>query len=119
MSQPDNANHELIEYFATHGRADQAEKLGAEDAQRRQDIATLSAYGLALAAAGKYEEARAQMTKALAPGIRDAALFLRAGMIASKLNDKAAAAKYLKQAIEINASSPEATKAIQLLASMS
>ena len=119
VSQPDHANRELIEYYATHGRADEAVKLAGQEVQRRQDIATLSAYALALTAAGKYREARVQMDRALEPGIRDAKLFLQAALIASKLNDKASAAKYFKQAIEINASSPEAGKAIQLLANLS
>ncbi len=117
-SDPDNANRELIEYYAGHGRARDAVTLAAKEAQRRQDICTLSTYALALAAAGNYSEARIQMERALATGVKDAKLFLRAGLIAAKLNDQASAAKYLKKAIEINASSPEAGKAIQLLAKM-
>jgi tetratricopeptide (TPR) repeat protein len=118
MGQPDNANRELIEYYVSRGNNEAAMKLGAEVAHRRQDTGTLAAYALALSAAGRYQEARVQMERVLAPGIRDAKLFLRAGMIAAKLNDKAAAAKYLRKAIEINASSPEAEKAIQLLANL-
>ncbi len=117
-SQPDNANRELTEYYASHGRAAEAVKLGAEESQRRQDIGTLAAYSFALYAAGKYDEARIQMDRALAPGIRDAKLFYRAGLIAARLNDKASAARYLKRAIEINANSPEAGDAIKLLASL-
>jgi tetratricopeptide (TPR) repeat protein len=119
VSEPDNANLELIEYYATHGRADEAVKLAEQEVQRRHDIPTLSAYALALTAAGKHQEARVQMDRALEPGIRDARLFLQAAGIAAKLNDKAAASKYLRKAIEINASSPEAEKAIQLLANLS
>jgi tetratricopeptide (TPR) repeat protein len=119
VARPDNANRELIEYYATHDRSDDAVKLASAESRRQQDIATLAAYASALASAGKYDEARIQMDRALAPGIRDATLFYRAGTIAIKLNDKAAAAKYLKKAIEINASSPEAGKAIKLLANLS
>ena len=119
VAQPDNANRELIEYYASHEKSPDAVKLASEESGRRQDVATLAAYALALTAAGKYEEARVQMGRALTPGIRDAKLFYRAGMIAAKLNDKAAAAKYLRKAIEINASSPEAGKAIKLLANLS
>jgi predicted Zn-dependent protease len=85
VSEPDNANRELIEYYATHGRADQAVKLGAEEVERRHDIATLSAYALALMEAGRYHDARIQMDRALAPGIRDAGMSLRAGLIAAKV----------------------------------
>jgi tetratricopeptide (TPR) repeat protein len=119
VSQADNANRELIEYYANHGRAGEAVKLGAQEIERRKDIPTLSAYALALAAAGQCQEARVQMDRALEPGIRDAGLFLRAGLIAAKLDDKASAAKYLKKAIEINASSPEAGQAIELLKTLS
>ncbi len=119
VSAPDNANPELIEYYASHDRSAEAVKLASEESQRRQDIATLAAYASALVAAGRYQEARVQMARALAPGIRDAKLFYRAGLIAAKLNDKTSAANYLKKTIEINASSPEAGKAIQLLANLS
>jgi Tfp pilus assembly protein PilF len=78
-------------------------KLGAGEVLRRQDILTLSAYALALTAAGRFEEARIQMDRALAPGIRDAGLFLRAGLIAAKVHDNASAAKYLEQARQIDA----------------
>ncbi len=119
VSEPDNANRELSEYYAAHGRAKDAVKLAGEEAQRRHDIYTLSTYAWALTAAGRFSEARVQMDRALEPGIRDATLFLRAGLIAMKLNDKASAAKYLKNAIEINASSREAGRAIQLLVNLS
>jgi Tfp pilus assembly protein PilF len=118
-AQPDNANRELVEYYALHDRAADAVKLAASEAARSQDISTLAAYALALSASGNYPEARVQMDRALAPGVRDARLFYRAGMIAARLNDKASAEKYLKRAIEINASAPEADKAIKLLASLS
>ncbi len=117
--QPDNANRELIEYYVSQDESAKAVKLASEESQRRQDVTTLGAYALALVGAGRYQEARVQMDRVLAPGIRDARLFFRAGMIAAKLKDKAAAGRYLRKAIEINASSPEAEKAIQLLANLS
>ena len=119
VSQADNANRELIAYVAAHDMSADALKLASEEVERRQDIDTLAAYASALLAAGKYQEARTQMDRALAPGIRDAKFFYQAGMIAAKANDKASAAKYLKKAIEMNASSPEAGKAIKLLANLS
>jgi tetratricopeptide (TPR) repeat protein len=118
VSQPDNANRELIEYYTAHDRAAEAVRLGQQEAQRRQDIFTLSAYALALASAGEFGQARVQIERALEPGIRDAKLFLQAGLIAAKLNDSDSAAKYLQKAIEINASSSEAAQAIRLLAKL-
>ena len=47
---------------------------------------------------GNYKEARAQIEKALAVGIRDARFFLHAGEIALKQDDRAAAERYLRQA---------------------
>ena len=117
-SFPDNANRELIEYYATHGKAAEAVKLAAAESDSRHDIATLAVYARALAAAGQFQEARTQIERALAPGIRNAKLFYEAGTIAARLNDKAAATRYLKQAIELNASAPEADAAIKLLASL-
>ncbi|HEY3837518.1 MAG TPA: hypothetical protein VGL72_13140 [Bryobacteraceae bacterium] len=117
-SQPDNANCELIEYYATHGNPAAAVKLAAAEAASRHDIGALAAYAQALAADGQFQQARTQMERALAPGIRNARLFYQAGAIAARLNDTAAATKYLRQAIEINASAPEASKAIKLLASL-
>lgn len=116
--RPDNANRELVEYYASHERITDAVKLAAEESLTRHDIATLSAYAVALTAAGNYEEARIQMERALAPGIRDARLYYRAGAIAAKLNDKQAATKYLKKAIEVNASSPVAEQAMALWQSL-
>jgi hypothetical protein len=59
------------------------------------------------------------MDRALEPGVREAELFLRAGLIAARLEDKSSAARYLKKAIEINASSPEAGRAMELLRTLS
>jgi len=118
-SQPDNSNRELIEYYSTHGRTEDAVKLGAGEVERRHDIPTLAVYALALSAAGKYQDAKVQMDRALEPGVREAELFLRAGLIAARLEDKSSAARYLKKAIEINASSPEAGRAMELLRTLS
>jgi len=119
ISAPDNVNRELIEYYATHGKLDQAITLGAEETTRREDIDTLTAYASALYAAGQLSQARRQVERALAPGIRDPRLLLLAARIAADLQDKVAASKYLKQAIEINSTSPYADQALKLLAKLS
>ena len=64
IAQPGNANRELIVYYASHDRSAEAIKLASEESVRRQDIATLAAYALALSTAGKYEDARVQMERA-------------------------------------------------------
>ena len=100
--KPDNANRELIFYYAdyAHKPADALRVARAEIA-RRQDIATLDAYAWALFANGQYAEARAELDKALKVGIRDATLFGHAAAIAEKLRDQTAAANYQKQVREL------------------
>jgi Flp pilus assembly protein TadD len=51
---------------------------------------------------GKDQEAREQIEKALAVGIRDARLFRHAGEIAVGAGDQAAAEKYLRLSAETN-----------------
>ena len=100
--KPDNANRELIFYYAdyAHKPADALRVARAEIA-RRQDIATLDAYAWALYSNGQYAEARVELDKALKVGIRDAALFEHAAAIAEKLKDQTAAANYQKQMREL------------------
>jgi tetratricopeptide (TPR) repeat protein len=100
--KPDNADRELIFYYAdyAHKPAD-AIRVGNKEIARRRDIRTLDAYGWALYSAGQYAEARAELDKALKPGIRDARLFEHAARIAGKLNDQTAAAKFERQAREL------------------
>jgi len=100
--KPDNANRELIFYYAdyAHKPADALRVARAEIA-RRQDIATLDAYAWALYSNGQYAEARVELDKALKVGIRDAALFEHAAAIAEKLKDQTAAANYQKQVREL------------------
>jgi tetratricopeptide (TPR) repeat protein len=100
--QPDNANRELMYYYAdyAHKPAD-AVRVGRKEIARRQDVRTLDAYGWALYSAGQYAEARAELEKALKPGIRVAQFFEHAAQIAGKLKDQAAAAKFERQAREL------------------
>ena len=59
---------------------------------RRHDVNTLDAYAWALCGNGRYEEAKKQIAKALAVGVREASMFYHAGVIAAKLKDEASAA---------------------------
>ena len=83
--KPDNANRELIFYYAdyAHKPADALRVARAEIA-RRQDIATLDAYAWALYSNGQYAEARVELDKALKVGIHDATLSRHAEAIKSR-----------------------------------
>ncbi|HLW78154.1 MAG TPA: hypothetical protein VKU44_01015 [Terriglobia bacterium] len=90
VDQPDNANRELVLYYAADhaGKARQpaeALRIARIEIARRHDVLTLDAYAWALAANHQYPEAQVQIKKALAVGIRDGELFAHAGEIAAKL----------------------------------
>jgi tetratricopeptide (TPR) repeat protein len=100
--QPDNANRELIFYYADYAhKPAEALRVARAEIARRQDIATLDAYAWALYSNGQYAEARVELDKALKVGIRDAMLFGHAAAIAEKLKDQTAAARYQKQVREL------------------
>jgi len=103
LDKPENANRALILFYAgyAHNPAE-ALRVAKLEVARRHDVYTLDAYAWALAANGQYEEAKAQMEKALKVGIRDAAFFYHAGVIASRLNDRSAAQGYFKGSLDLN-----------------
>ncbi len=130
MEGADNANRELIFYYADHTRNSsgapapagrlraplpEASRIARLETARRHDIFTLEAYAWALYANGQYAAARTQVEKALAVGIRDASFLYHAGMISLKLNDRAAATRYLKQSLDLNPFSEVATAAREAL----
>lgn len=80
----DNANRELIYYWADHGRADAALSLARKEISRRQDILTRAALAWALYRSGKPELACTEMKQALAIGSRDATLLKQAKTIRTK-----------------------------------
>jgi len=99
----DNANRELIFYYADHARRPkEALRVARLEAARRKDVYTLDALAWALYSNGEFREAREQMTLALAVGIRDSRLFQHAAAIAHKLGDRASAKKYQRQANELS-----------------
>lgn len=115
----DNANRELIFYYADHaGKPAEALRIAQKEFSRRQDVYTLDAYAWALYANGEYAEARQQIERALAVGIRDAKLLYHAGAITSKLKDRLAAQKYLKESLELNPVSEVAAAAQSTLNSL-
>lgn len=78
----DNANRELIFYYANHARKPaEALKIAELEIARRQDVYTLDAYAWALHVNQRSAEARKQMDRALAVGLRDPEVLARARAI--------------------------------------
>ena len=99
----DNANRELIFYYADHvNRPDEALRIAAREIERRKDVYTLDAYGWALAMNGRNDEARQQLHAALSVGVRDAQLFYHAGIIEERAGDVARAAQLLRESLQLN-----------------
>ncbi len=99
----DNANRELIFYHADHaGRPAEALRIARLEVARRHDVYTLDAYAWALHRNGQSAEARKQLQAALVLGIRDAKLLYHVGAIAAQLDDRASAARYLKQSLDLD-----------------
>lgn len=72
MDGPDNANRELIFYYADHAaRPEEALRLARREIAERQDVYTRDAYAWALFQCGRQEEARSEIEAALAVGVRD------------------------------------------------
>lgn len=98
----DNANREMAFYYADFaGNAEQALRFAALEMKRRQDIGTRHAYAWALHVSGRYAEARGEMEKVLAVGIRDPVIFYHAGAIAAKLDDRVTAERYLQASLTL------------------
>lgn len=103
MEFADNANRELIFYYADYAnRSDEALRIAAHEFERRKDVYTLDAYGWALAMNGRNVEARQHLQDALAVGVRDAQLFYHAGIIAERAGDIAGAANLLRESLKLN-----------------
>jgi tetratricopeptide (TPR) repeat protein len=109
---PGNANRELVLYYLGHGdKKVDALRLAELEIARRHDVFTLDAYAAALYANGRYEEAKKQIDSALSFGVRDAAIFYHAGVIAEKRQDHATALRYLKGSLEVDPLSEVASAA--------
>ena len=72
MEGADNANRELILYYAGPGKNPaEAVRIARKETARRRDVYTLDAYAWALHAHQEHQEARKQIQAVLAVGIRD------------------------------------------------
>jgi len=115
----DNANRELVFYYADHAKnPTEALRIATLEYQRRQDVFTLDAYAWALYANGQFAAAQKQMDRALAYGTRNPKFFFHAGAIASKLKDRAKAAGFLEQSLELNNWADYVAEARGILASL-
>ncbi len=84
----DNANRELIFYYAEHaGKPEEALRIARTEFARRQDVYTLDAYAWALHANRQHGEAREQVNRVLAVGTKDPALVARARIISTQRRD--------------------------------
>jgi tetratricopeptide (TPR) repeat protein len=96
----DNANIELIYYYADHAnRPADALALAEREAKRRQDVRTLEALAWALHKNNRSRDGQAEMKKALAVGIKDPVSFYHAGAIAAAAGAASDARNYLEQSL--------------------
>ena len=108
----DNANHELIAYYADFAaRPAEALKIARQELSRRHDVFTLDPYAWSLAATGDFDAADVQIRKALAVGVKDPRILYHAGVIALHRNQPDEAVRYLEQAA--SRFSPEAGKLLE------
>jgi tetratricopeptide (TPR) repeat protein len=116
MQNVDNANLELIAYYADHAaKPEKALEVARIEIGRRKDVFTRDAYAWALFNNGRLAEARKEIESAIAIGIRDAKILYHAGAIASALKDSSAAAKYLQKSLDANPKSEVAEAVMQML----
>jgi tetratricopeptide (TPR) repeat protein len=111
-SRGDNSNHELIFYYADYAKhPEKALEVAKREYERRHDVFTLDSYAWALYVSGQHAEARNQIERTLAVGIRDAKIFRHAGEIALKSGDQGAAERYLRESVELNTLGSEQARA--------
>ncbi len=103
----DSAKLDLIPMYAGNAAtAPKALNLSEQEMRTRQDVWTLDAYGWALYANARYEDANAALQKAIAVGIQSSQIFDHAGHIAQRLNLTADAARYFQLSVQTNPLSP-------------
>jgi tetratricopeptide (TPR) repeat protein len=90
MTRVDNANRELIFYYADHaGKPAEALRVAELEVARRADVYTLDAYAWALHVNNRAREARQAIDRVLAVGLRDPVVLSRASAIATAANGAA------------------------------
>lgn len=111
-SNPDNANRDLIFYYADHANnSSKALQIGELEVARRHDVHTLDAYAWALYKNGRYVEAKEQMDLLLKVGVHEAAIFYHAGEIELRLGNNTQAEHYFREAAELNSTGSQQARA--------
>lgn len=96
-------NRELAFFLANRGvKADEALALARAELEVRQDVYAHDVLAWALYRAGRHEEARAAIERALRMGTRDARLLYHAGMIHAALGRADDASAFLERALALN-----------------
>ena len=87
-AQADNANHELIAYYADFAQEPaKALHLAEQELARRHDVFTIDAHAWSLAASGDYVRANDEIQRALAVGVKDPKLLDHARAIHAHVQD--------------------------------
>jgi tetratricopeptide (TPR) repeat protein len=116
IDHPGNANVDLVYFYADHaGRPEEALRIAETEFSRRQNVCARDAYAWALAANGRFAEARKQVETALEVGTRDPGLFFHAGAIATQSRDPKSGAAYFRASLDVNPLSEFAAAARQAL----
>ena len=104
------ASRNLVLYYADHGHSPaKAVVVGSALAATRHDVETLDAYAWALYRSGQFAEAKTQMDRALAPGVRNGEYFCHALQIATAQNDATAVKKYGREILKMDFECEHAT----------
>jgi tetratricopeptide (TPR) repeat protein len=113
-SKHKNAVLQLIRYYSDR-KPDpaQALALASSEASVRHDSPTLAAYAWALYRNGRYADAKLQMDRALAVGVRDPVYFCHAEFISTMTKDGASAERYSKELSGMPGSSCLASSQLQ------
>ncbi len=86
VNQNYNSNPNLVKYYLDQAhKPAEALQIARSEAKLRQDVHNLDLYAWALYANGDYQEAKKQMDKALAPGIKEPGMLSHAAAISLKL----------------------------------
>ena len=116
----DNANNELIYYYADYAdRPADALTIARKESGRRQDVRTLEALAWALHKNGQSRDALVEMKKALGVGIKQPISFYHAGVIAAAAGAQHDARGYLEESLTTCKTSVVAESARNLLRSLS
>ena len=116
----DNANRELVAYYAEHARKPQeALRIAALERARRGDVYTLDAHAWALFLNGRHREAMNEVNAALKVGVENAEMLYHAGAIAMALEDRATARQHLEKSLAVSPRSRVADAAREQLTRVS